>query len=99
MRHEVTGKPLDIGFSCAKRFRMLGDAVCFLLLAARCLLPLQRLVCEIAEEVKPEMKFQSQPIVVVPWLALTDQFLNDYSEDDRCPALQEYQVREVCVLW
>ena len=32
----------------------------FLLLAARCLLPLQRLVCEIAEEVKPEMKFQSQ---------------------------------------
>ena len=39
---------------------MLGDAVCLLLLAARCLLPLQRLVCEIAEEVKPEMKFQSQ---------------------------------------
>ena len=60
MRHEAKGKPLDIGFSCVKRFRMLGDAVCFLLLAARCLLPLQRLVCEIAEEVKPEMKFQSQ---------------------------------------
>ena len=58
LRHEVTVKPLDIGFSCAKRFRMLGDAVWFLLLAARCLLPLQRLVCEIAEEVKPEMKFQ-----------------------------------------
>ena len=55
LRHEITGKPLDIGFSCAKRFRMLGDAVWFLLLAARCLLPLQRLVCEIAEEVKPEM--------------------------------------------
>ena len=166
LRHEATGKPLDIGFSCAKRFRMLGDAACFLLLAARCLLPLQLFVCEIAEEVKPEMKFQSQAIlafcsllpappaccllpaaccllpaaccllrphqhkqmdflrsrrdalvnsacgsgktfvqlpecraelaiVVLPWLALADQFLNDNSENDRCPALQEYQVREV----
>ena len=80
--HEVTGKPLDIGRSCAKRFRMLGDPVWFLLLAARCLLPLQRLVCEFAEEVKAEMKFQSQAIVVLPWLALADQFLNDYSEND-----------------
>ena len=67
MRHEVTGKPLDIGFSCAKRFCMLNDAVCFLLLAAGCLLPLQRLACEIAEEVKPEMKFQSQAMSGTTW--------------------------------
>ena len=67
MRHEAKGKPLDIGFSCVKRFRMLGDAVWFLLLAARCLLPLQRLVCEIAEEVKPEMKFQTQAMSGTVW--------------------------------
>ncbi len=47
----------------------------FLLLAAWCLLLLQRLVCENAEEVKPETKFQSQAIVVLPWLALKDQFV------------------------
>ena len=45
----------------------------FLLLAAWCLLLLQLLVCEIAEEVKPEIKFQSQAIVVLPWRALKDQ--------------------------
>ncbi len=66
-RHEATGKPLDIGFSCVKRFRMLGDAVCLLLLAARCLLPLQRLVCEITEDVQPEMKFQSQVMSGTAW--------------------------------
>ena len=38
----------------------------FLLLAAWCLLLLQRLVCENAEEVKPETKFPSQAIVVLP---------------------------------
>ena len=71
----------------------------FLLLAAWCLLLLQRLVCEIAEEVKPEIKFQSQAIVVLPWLALKDQFVKEKSDNERCPSLQEYQVREVCVLW
>ena len=44
-----------------------GYAVCLLLLAARCLLPLQRLVCEIAKEVKPEMKFQSQAMSGTVW--------------------------------
>ena len=67
LRHEATGKPLDIGFSCAKRGRMLKDAVCFLLLVAGCLLPLQRFVCEIAKEVKPEMKFQSQAMSGTAW--------------------------------
>jgi hypothetical protein len=66
-RHEATGKPLNIGFSCVKRFRMLGDTVCYLLLAARCLLPLQRLVCEITEEVKPEKKFLSLVMSGTVW--------------------------------
>ena len=50
----------------------------FLLLAAWCLLLLQRLVCENAEEVKPDATFQSQAIVVLPWLALKDQALHRY---------------------
>jgi hypothetical protein len=50
----------------------------FLLLAAWCLLLLQRLVCENAEEVKPETKFQSQAIVVLLLLALKDQALHQY---------------------
>ena len=33
----------------------------FLLLAARCLLPLQRLVCENAEEVKPIRNSRARP--------------------------------------
>ena len=32
---------------------------------------------------KANTKFQSQALVVLRWLTLTDQFLNDYSENDR----------------
>ena len=34
-------------------------------------------------------------IVVLPWPALTDQFLNDTSENDRCPTLQDIRLATV----